>query len=138
MPLEQYTFFVDRSLGSLRLAGALRDLGLTIVVHDDLFAQDALDPDWLRMAGDHGWVVLTKDDKIRYRPIERDAYLRAGVRCFVFTQGNQRMDVIIHAFRLAMEGVDEILVRVEAPFVARITASGDVAILAPPEKRDPV
>jgi hypothetical protein len=32
-----------------------------------------------------GWVVLTKDSRIRYRSLERDALIRAGVRAFVLT-----------------------------------------------------
>jgi uncharacterized protein with PIN domain len=97
LPLEEFTFFVDRSLGSVKVAGALREMGLDVVVHDDLFAPDSPDPLWLSKAGGEGWIVLTKDDKIRYRAIEREAYIRAGVRCFVFTQSRQRAEVIIDA-----------------------------------------
>lgn len=82
-PPELLTFFVDRSLG--RLAGQLlRDqAGANVVLHDDLFQPDALDVDWLREVGSKGWVVLTKDKRIRYRPLERQAVLAANLRVFV-------------------------------------------------------
>jgi hypothetical protein len=50
--------------------------------HDDLFAQDVDDDVWLAEVGRRRMVVLTKDDKIRYRSGERQAILSAGVRCF--------------------------------------------------------
>lgn len=34
------------------------------------------------MAGRKGWVVLTKDERIRWRPGEQRAIVEAGVRCF--------------------------------------------------------
>lgn len=53
-----------------------------ILVFDDLFPQDVADDVWLREAGERGWVVLTKDEKIRRRPGEQRAIVEAGVRCF--------------------------------------------------------
>jgi len=35
---------------------------------------------WLTEAGKHDWVVVTRDLHIRYRAIEREALLGAGVR----------------------------------------------------------
>ncbi len=40
------------------------------------------------MAGSRGWIVLTKDERIRYRPNERRALLRSGVRAFILTGRN--------------------------------------------------
>jgi hypothetical protein len=42
---EPYTFFVDRSLGGAFVAGALRQAGHAVVVHDDEFEPDARDVD---------------------------------------------------------------------------------------------
>ncbi|MBA3552593.1 MAG: hypothetical protein H0W27_06955 [Actinobacteria bacterium] len=33
-------------------------------------------------AGRRGWIVLTRDDRIRYRPGEQQILVDAGVRCF--------------------------------------------------------
>ena len=53
-----------------------------MIAHDDIFPMDTPDEVWLREAGARGWVVLMKDDRIRYRPAEQAAVLESGVRCF--------------------------------------------------------
>lgn len=60
----------------------LRQIHPHVIAHDDLFAQDTDDVIWLREAGRRGWVVLMKDDHIRYRPGEQRAVIEAGVACF--------------------------------------------------------
>lgn len=63
----------------------LREAELRIELHDDHFPQETRDKDWLPVVGRRGWVVLTADVRIRYRGIEIDALMRAGVRCFALT-----------------------------------------------------
>jgi uncharacterized protein with PIN domain len=81
-PPEPITFFVDRSLG--HIAGQLlRDAGATVQFHDDHFPQSAPDVEWIPTVGAKGWVVVTKDKRIRYRILERDAITAARLRVFV-------------------------------------------------------
>jgi hypothetical protein len=40
---QSLTFFIDRCLGSKRIVAALRQVGLTVEVHEDHFAPDAPD-----------------------------------------------------------------------------------------------
>lgn len=68
-PPEPSVFFIDRSLGKKIVAQALRDIGETVEIHDDHFAPDAKYEDWLVEVGKRGWIVLTKDDRIRYEPL---------------------------------------------------------------------
>jgi PIN like domain len=79
------TFFVDRSLGRWAVPSALRDAGFEVVIHDDVFAADTDDDIWLAEAGARGWIVLMKDDRIRYRPRERAALEAARVQAFALT-----------------------------------------------------
>jgi hypothetical protein len=65
------TFFIDRCLGSKKVADALRNAGLTVEIHDAHFAPDALDVDWLPQVGARQWVVLTKDANISRRTSEK-------------------------------------------------------------------
>jgi hypothetical protein len=53
---------------------------------------------WLRDAGLHAWVVLTKDDHIRRRPAERDALIEAAVRVFCLTNAQLRASEQIERF----------------------------------------
>src|SRR6266508_235906 len=84
-PPEPLVFFIDRALGRKIVAQALRQIGETVEIHDDHFAPDAKDEDWLFEVGKRGWIVLTKDDRIRYRVTERTAIVSARVRAFVLT-----------------------------------------------------
>ena len=61
------------ALGKRIVAQALRELGETVEIHDDYFLPDAKDEDWLLEVGKRRWLVLTKDDRIRYRITERMA-----------------------------------------------------------------
>jgi hypothetical protein len=60
----------------------LRQIYSRVIAHDDVFPQDTDDVTWLREAGRRGWVVLMRDDRIRFRPGERQAVMQAGVPCF--------------------------------------------------------
>lgn len=70
----------------------LRSLHPVVIAHDDMFSQDVDDEVWLREAGRRGWVVLTRDDKIRYRPGEQQASTEAGtaVLCLNPSKGMTR------------------------------------------------
>ena len=84
-PPEPLVFFIDRSLGRRIVAQALREVGETVEIHDDHFASNAKDEVWLTEVGSRAWIVLTKDDRIRYRVTERTALASARVRAFVLT-----------------------------------------------------
>ncbi len=51
--------------------------------HDGNFAPDAPDSQWIEEVGRRGWIVLSKDEKIRYRLPERRAIAQAAVRAFL-------------------------------------------------------
>ena len=74
--------FCDRSLGHRKVPDRLRQVHPTVIAHDDLFPQDTDDEVWLKIAGERGWVVLTRDDRIRYRPAEQRALIEAGTAVF--------------------------------------------------------
>lgn len=74
--------FCDRSLGRYKVPERLRELLPVVHAHDELFAQDVDDEVWLRTAGERRWIVLTRDDQIRYRPAEQQALLESGAAVF--------------------------------------------------------
>src|SRR5438105_13106354 len=88
---EQLTFFLDRQLGRHKMAGILRAADLKVEVHDDHFAQDAPDPEWLAAVGKNNWIVITRDERIRYRVAEKQAMRRAFV---LAAQGDLRADML--------------------------------------------
>ncbi|HEX3550880.1 MAG TPA: hypothetical protein VHT53_10915 [Candidatus Elarobacter sp.] len=70
--------FVDRSLGSKKIPDAIRALGIRVEIHDDHFSRDEDDTVWLSYCGANGWIVLTKDERIRRDPSEIRAVAASG------------------------------------------------------------
>lgn len=85
---EPLTVFLDESLDSESIAQALAEAGATVERLTRHFPKGTPDEVWLALAGRKRWVVLTRDKRIRYRPLERLALQAADVRAFVFTGGN--------------------------------------------------
>jgi hypothetical protein len=69
-------------LGSGDVPNALRAAGAQVETHEGNFAPDAPDDQWIREVGRRRWIVLSKDEKIRYRLTEKRAIAQAGVRAF--------------------------------------------------------
>jgi hypothetical protein len=73
---------------------------------------------------------VTRDERIRYRVAEKQAIRRAKVRAFVLTaQGNLRAEMLAQNFLKALGKVLRIVEAQKAPFVAKISRSGDVSLL---------
>ena len=126
---DPVVFFIDRSLGGKIIAEALRDAGVQVETHDAHFSQDAKDEEWLNIAGTKKWIVLTKDDRIRYRETERSALLNAGVRAFVLTAKDLTGREIGEIFVKSLHKIQRLISKYRGPFIARITRGGDVTIL---------
>src|SRR5712692_5207101 len=122
-------FFIDRSLGQKVIAEKLRQRGVRVEIHDDHFPQDALDEHWIAEVGENGWVVLTKDDRIRYRPAALQVYRRHEVRVFIFGSGEMKAGEMADAFVKALPKISRFAVRKAPSFFARISRSGRVSIL---------
>jgi hypothetical protein len=79
------TFFLDRQIGKYVVAGALRKAGAIVEVHDDHFPQETEDVVWIPAIAARGWVLITRDQNIRYNALERAAYSSAKLRGFIVT-----------------------------------------------------
>jgi predicted nuclease of predicted toxin-antitoxin system len=128
-PPEPPVFFLDRSLGKKRIAAALRQVEAIVHIHDDYFPPDAKDEDWLAEAGRRGWVVLTKDHRIRYRHVERLALMKAGVAAFILTSGDLQGDEMAQIFVKTLPRITRFLQKHEKPFIAKIARDGSVSLL---------
>lgn len=99
-----------------------------IETHDEHFARDEEDRVWLQTVGARGWVVLTKDQRLRYRPLEIAALRASNARVFVLTAGNLRGIEIAAVFLAALPQVYKVLHSRPGPFVARVSQLGHVTI----------
>jgi hypothetical protein len=126
-PAGQPEFFLDRSLGRRQVPDLLRASGLRLRTLAEVYgvpADEAVeDVEWLARAGDEGWPVLMKDDRIRYRPAERAAVVSHRVQAFCVTSGNLRAAVMAERFIAVADGIlracDE-----AGPFVYTVSATG--------------
>jgi predicted nuclease of predicted toxin-antitoxin system len=121
-------FLHRRSLGIEPIRTELVNAGLVIAIHDDHFDRDEEDRVWLRTVGERGWVVLTKDQRLRYRPLEIAALRASRARVFVLTAGNLRGSEIAAVFMAALPRICRVLHSVPGPFVARISQSGQLTV----------
>jgi PIN like domain len=126
---ETLVFFIDRSLGRKIVAQALREIGESVEIHDDHFAPDAKDEDWLLEVGKRGWIVLTKDDRIRYRVTERTALTSARVRAFVLTSSQLHGAEMAAAFVKALPRIKRLVANHVPSFIGRVSRSGKVSLL---------
>lgn len=81
-------FFVDENDLALGKALAERNPGLVVFPgHADLpeVPRGAIDDQWLPVIGAKNLVVITRDQRIRYRPVEKRMWVDHRVRGFVLT-----------------------------------------------------
>ncbi len=123
---EPIVFFLDRALGNKVIADALRAAGAEVRIHSDHFAAAAPDAEWLIEVGRQGWIVLTKDSKIRYRTIERMALINARVGAFVLVSGNLSGLAMADVFVKALPAMRKFVAKNPPPFIARVYRDGKI------------
>ena len=119
--------FLDRSLGRRQVPDLLRAAGLRLRTLSEVYgipADEAVDDiTWLTRAGAEGWPVLMKDERIRYRPAERAALVRARVQAFCLTGGNLLAVDMAHAYLRALPGMVDACCR-PGPFLYALSPRG--------------
>lgn len=121
-------FFVDEN--DLALGRALADQHGDVVYpgHADLpeVPRGSLDDDWLPVVGALGLVVITRDQRIRYRTGEKRAWIEHRVRGFVLTgrksqsTGDSRAILERHWAAIA----ELVEAEPEGPWMRSVTAGG--------------
>lgn len=111
-------FFTDRDLGH-QFPELLRKAGIQVERHDDHFGPDTPDETWLRAAGRRGWFVLTHDQRIRYKPNERDAVMHYGVGLFVLV-GHAPHRELARNFIDSIRAVERFIAHNPRPFIAKV------------------
>ena len=105
---ERPEFFLDRSLGRIT-ASRLRAAGYVVHLIADHYPDDASDvPDeqWIAEGSSNGWVLLTKDKRIRYRAEELVALQEGHLFCLV--SGNLDIDGMTQAFLDALPKIQRV------------------------------
>lgn len=82
-------FFFDNNL-SAKLASGMREFGEDVVHLTDHFPQDAADSEWLPFVGENAYILVTRDEKIRWKPAELQAVKNFKVGAFFL--GGKKLD----------------------------------------------
>lgn len=112
-------FFTDRDLGKEILPSLLRENGLVVERYDDHFDPTTPDDEWLPEVGRRGWLVLTRDKRIRYKRNEQDAVMQAGVGLFVLVGCTSHRE-LAENFIATIHRVETFIERHHPPFIAKI------------------
>lgn len=128
-PPEPLVFFTDENLGQRVVPGALRAVGEEVRVYAELFSPGLHDREWLRVAGEKGWVILGNDSHIRYRRNEMQVLLSLGARTFVLVSSNLPGAKIGAIFIKALPRIKKLCARQSAPFIAHVHKDGTVRLM---------
>lgn len=112
------TYYADRNLGKA-LPNRLRDAGLAVEIHDDHFAQDATDIEWLPEVAGRGWTILTKDDLTKH-DIERDAIRAALASVVILVGANAPHSELGQNFLNTIQKVESLLAASTAPVAIKV------------------
>lgn len=121
-------FFIDRALGK-RIVEELRKAGHVVHAHDDHFQQTALDIEWLPVIGEKGWVLLTKDARIRKNSVEKNVLIQSNVAAFFLTSGNCTGEENLQIILKAMARIERTVKKINRPFIAIILRDSTVEVL---------
>ncbi|MDQ3052418.1 MAG: hypothetical protein M3R66_00865 [Actinomycetota bacterium] len=119
--------FLDRSLGRRQVPDLLRVAGLRLRTLAEVYGipadEDVDDVDWLTRAGQEGWAVLMKDERIRYRPAEHATVITHNVRAFCLTSGNLRAAAMAHQYLAVLHDIAEVCQQ-PGPFLYAVSSTG--------------
>jgi predicted nuclease of predicted toxin-antitoxin system len=123
---DRIVFFVDRSLGRNYVTNALRDAGEIVEAHDDHFPQAAPDTVWLSDVAQKGWIILTADQRIAHRRLEKLAVEQSQAKVFILVSGNLSGLEMAEVFVKAVASMKKFASSSPAPFLAKVYKDGRV------------
>lgn len=144
MPRESLVFFTDRDLGT-RFPDILTGAGLKVRRHRDHFPPDCPDEVWLETVGREGWIAVSHDTRIRYKPNELAAVVRHRVKLLVVI-GKAPFPQLAKHFVATAPRIMDFIEQHPAPWIAKVYrptateiaknqgAPGSVSLWYPPKK----
>jgi len=98
-------------------------------VHEDHFAPDCPDAEWMRVAAEKGWLILTKDQRVRRRPIELLAIRLSRAAAFILTAGDLNGPEQAAIFIRAAPRIERLAASHARPLIATISRAGTVTVI---------
>lgn len=116
-------FFLDNNI-SLKIAAGMRAFGESVHHLQDEFPEDAKDIDWLPVLGKRGWILVTRDERIRYNRLEREQFSAHSIGAFFLSGKNmgrcEQIQQVVKAWpRMKYEAQ-----KARRPFALRVARNG--------------
>jgi hypothetical protein len=111
-------FFTDRNLGH-RFPSILREAGLSVEHHDNHFGENTKDEEWLEVVGARGWIAITRDARIRYKPNECAAVVRHRVALLVLI-GTAPFNELAESFVASRGRIERFVQSHSPPYIAKV------------------
>ena len=115
-------FFTDRDLGK-QFPAILQAAGLTVERHDQHFAPDTPDEEWLEVVGRRGWIAITHDKRIRYKPNELAAVMEHKVALLVVV-GRVQFPELARSFVATRDRIETFVANHSPPWIAKVYRAG--------------
>jgi predicted nuclease of predicted toxin-antitoxin system len=116
-------FLIDENL-SVKIARSLRDIDQDVQHVTEVLSEGAPDTEVLEFAGDNDYFLITKDNRIRYKPNEKAALRKHKVG--VFLLGGKNVN-FFETYQQLIRNWDKVLEcarTTQRPFVRRIRPRG--------------
>jgi PIN domain-containing protein len=126
-------FFTDRDLGN-RFPEILKANSFAVERHSDHFPPECPDEEWLAEVARRGWVAVTHDARIRYKPNELAAVIRHGVRLVVVV-GKAPYPDLARSFVNTRAPIEAFIEETPAPFIAKVYRPRPAELAADPTAR---
>ena len=123
---ENTPLFIDRCAWSRKLGDALTAAGIHFIAHHDRFEPACPDEEWLAVAGREGWIVVTRDNRIRRKPNEIAAFRSAKAIAFVLASGNASAEDTARLLALLYPKMMRKARACRPPAMFSITLSGNI------------
>lgn len=126
---DPIVFFLDECLGTKIIANSLQQNGILVEIHNNHFSPGVKDEDWLTTVGKKGWIIITKDRRIKYREPEKLAVKKAKAGVFTLFGGDLKANEMATAIIKALPKIKRFISKHQPPFIAKITKGGAVSML---------
>jgi hypothetical protein len=114
----EIVFFTDRDLGH-QFPAILRESGLRVERHADHCDPDCSDEDWLKVVASQGWVAVTHDARIRYKPNELAAVVGHRVALLVVI-GHAPHPELAQSFVATAPQISRFLAEYRPPVIGKV------------------
>jgi hypothetical protein len=124
---EDFVLYLDENLHNCKpILEALSQHDVKHERHGQHFEAGTEDSVWLPFIGQQGWIVLTKDKRIRFNQLERTAVRRYRVREFYFSSGNYTGAEMAVTLVTAIPEMVRVCRKTPPPFIASISKAGKI------------